>query len=419
MEMIKVIVFEINPKLAKNLLDKLKPIPFVEVLENSVNNTEEALKLILSLKPDVVILGNDFPGMTGYFFTQVIRKDASPTQVIMTAEVVSTEMVRQAMRSGACDYVSYKKLTTEELTLALEHAGQQAIEEKRLKAAPVEKKEPAATQIQKSAERQPAILISVYSPKGGAGVSTITANLACALAADTLKVLVIDGDFLFGDMEVLLNQRSNNSIKDLARFTDSLEEDVIKSVINQGKVDLLAAPSKAEEAAEITGPVFEKILHSLSRLEYDYLLLNTSSYLSDSSIVALDKSDTIILVGNQEISCVRSLSKFLNLLETIRVHPDRLMLVMNKFENNSILTIDKLTKRLEMTISHTIPLDHETVIHANNLGIPFVVGNEELPISKSIFELARLLTKENKKKLTGITKLFQNMKKSLGRKKKS
>ena len=407
MEKVKIIVFEINQKLVNNLKEKLKTIPFVEYLENNINNTEEALELVLSHKPDVVILGNDFPGMGGFFFTQIIRKEASPTQVIMIAEVVSTEMIRQAMRSGACDYFSYTKLSIEELTLALEHAGQQAIEEMRIKAAAGEIKEPAPTQLKKSTKNESAKIISVCSPKGGAGVSTITVNLACVLAVDNLKVLVIDGDILFGDMEILLNQRSNNSIKDLANFADSLDEDVIKNVINHGKVDLLAAPSRAEEAAEITGPIFEKILQSLSMLEYDYLLINTGSGVSDSSIVALDKSDTIILVANQEISSVRSMSKFLNLFETIRVHPDKLILVLNKFDNNSALTIDKISKSLEMTISHTIPLDYETVIHANNLGIPFVIENEELPISRSIFELARLLTKEDKIKLKGIAKLFK------------
>jgi pilus assembly protein CpaE len=418
MEKMKVIVFEIYPKLGKTLVDLLKSIPFVECIENSINNTVEAFRLIHSEQPDVVFLGNDFPGMAGYQFTQTIRKEAAPTQVIMIAEVASTEMVRQAMRSGACDFISYRKLTTEELTLALEQAKQLANEERKTTGAHFERIEPAIHPAPQPTEEHRSKVVSVYSPKGGAGVSTITANLACILAAENLRVLVIDGDFLFGDMEILLNQRGNNSIKDLTRFTYNLEDDVIKSVIIQGNVDLLAAPSKAEEAAEITGPIFEVILQGLAKLGYDYILINTNSYLSDPTLVALDKSDTILLIGNQEIACVRSLSKFLSLAMTIGVHPENILLVMNKYENNSALSEDMITKRLEMKISHKVPQDYDTVIRANNLGIPFVNGNKELPVSQSIVGLARLLKKENKTEISGIGRIFQNVKKSLSRKPK-
>lgn len=421
MEKIKVIVFEIFPKFGKTLIELLKSIPFVEFVENDVNNTEEALELVYSQKPDVIILGNDFPGIDGYYFTQIIRQEAAPTQIIMIAEMASAESVRQAMRAGACDFISYKKLSVEEVTLALEHAGKLAHEERKSKLAPKERTEPAPQKQIKPAEKRPAKTIAVYSPKGGVGVSTITANLACVLSSNDHKVLVVDADFLFGDMEVLLNQRSNNSIADLVRYKDNLDEDVIKIVITHGKVDLIAAPSTAEESVEITGPVFEKIFSALSNLDYDYVLINTGSYLSDSTIMALDKAETLILVGTQEISSIRALHMFLNLIGTLRIHPEKLLLVINRFENNAILTKDRLKKRLEMDVSHIIPQDYGTVLLANNLGVPFVTDKNKLPISQSIVELANIIKKGNVNKFPNIAKAFEKAKKSLTitRKKKS
>ena len=414
MEKMKVIILDILPNIGNSLPKLLKSIPSVDLTDHDVNNTEEALDLIITQQPDVVILGNDFPGIDGYYFTNIIRKEAYPTQVIMIAEVVSAESVRQAMRAGACDFICYKNLTIEELSLALEHAGQMADEERNMRSASKGKIEPASQQQEKPHTNKPTRIITVYSSKGGAGVSTIIANLAWSLSSNGLKVLVVDGDFLFGDIGVLLNQQSNHSIIDLVRFEGNLDEEVIKEVINHGDVDLLAASSTAEKVVEIKGPVFEKILKELSQLDYDFLLINTNSYLSDPTIVALELAETIILVGTQEISCVRSLALFLYLIKTLSISRDKLALVINRFDKSSILTMEKLNRHLQLNIFHSIPLDYRTVLRANNLGIPFVVDHKNLLISRAYESLANKLIKgKSQNTSTGISIVFKKIKNRL------
>ncbi len=415
----RVVVFEIFPKYNKMLMELLKALPNVDVIENDVNNTEEALDFIIARKPDIVILGNDFPGVDGFYFSQVIRREASPTQVIMAAEVVTADSVRQAMRSGACEFVSYKKLTFEELALAIDHASQMTTDEKRSKAGQAEKTEPVLKAQPKAEATQPLHTIAVYSSKTGAGVSTITVNLACALAARKFKVLVVDADFLFGDMEVLLNQRSNNSIADLVRYEDSLDQDVFDVVINQGKVDLISAPSGANEALAITGPVFERLLSAIRKLDYDFLLINTNTYLSDATILTLNIADSVVLVATQEISTVRALSMFMDMALVLDISPDKFKLVINKFQANSTLTTDKLTKRLEMPIVLTIPYDFNTVLEANNLGIPFVTENEKAAVSRAIFDLAKLFMNGNNNLSSKLADVQASLKKSLSKKKVS
>lgn len=414
----RVVVLEIFPKYNKMLMELLKALPNVDIIDNDVNNTEEALDFIIARKPDIVILGNDFPGVDGFYFSQVIRREASPTQVIMAAEVVTADSVRQAMRSGACEFVSYKKLTIEELSMAIDHASQMITDERKSRVAQVEKTEPVVKPQPKAEASQPLHTIVVYSSKTGAGVSTLTVNLACALASKKFKVLVVDSDFLFGDMEVLLNQRSNNSIADLVRYEDALDQDVFDVVINQGKVDLISAPSGANEALGITGPVFERILDAIRKLDYDFLLINTNTYLSDATILALNNADSIVLVATQEIATVRALSMFMDLATILAIDSEKFMLVINKYQVNSTLTTDKLTKRLEMPIIMTIPYDYNTVLEANNLGIPFVNENDKAAVSRSIFDLAKLFINGNNNLNTKLAEAQASLKKSLSKKKK-
>ncbi len=414
MEKITVIVFEIFPKVDKLLAGLLRSISNIELIENNVNNTEEALDLIMSKKPDVILLGNDFPGEDGNYFTQIIRKNASPTQVIILAEVASAEAVRQAMRAGACDFISYKNLTVEELSLALERAGQLVAEERNIRGtSPELKPEPVTPSTTKSKTGEPAKIFALYSPKGGSGVSTITANLALVLANEGYKVLVLDGDFLFGDMGVLLNQPSNHSIIDLARFEGNVDDEIVKDVITTGKVDLLAAPPSVEKSLEVTGPVCERVLDTLSKLDYDILLVNTSSNLSDPTMVILEKAETVILVVTQEITSVRALRLFMDLMRSLSIDSGKFEVVVNRFDKNSILTLAKLNKNLEIKISNTIPLDTPTVLLANNLGVPFVIDQKNLQISKSVSTLANfLLTRETKINASGIS---GTIKKVIGR----
>jgi pilus assembly protein CpaE len=405
MEKMTVIVFEIFPKMDKILGGLLRSISNVELIENNVNNTEEALDLIMSRKPDIVLLGNDFPGEDGNYFTQIIRKNASPTQVIIIAEVVSAEAVRQAMRAGACDFISYKNLTVEELSLALERAGQLFVEEKNIRGTLIEEKPELIPQPQaKLKTGEPAKIIALYSPKGGSGVSTITANLSLVLANDGYRVLVLDGDFLFGDMSVLLNQPSIHSISDLVRFEGNVDKELVKDVITSGKVDLLAAPPSVEKSLEITGPVCEKVINTVSKLDYDILLINTSSNLSDPTMVILEKAETVILVVTQEITSVRALRLFMDLIRSLSIDSSKFEVVVNRFDKHSVLTLAKLNKNLEIKISNTIPQDTSTVLLANNLGVPFVIDQKNLSITKSIVTLANyLLTRENKGNPVGLS----------------
>jgi pilus assembly protein CpaE len=418
MDSMKVVIFETLPTIEKTLVDLLEAIPFVELIDHEVNNTENALNLIYTEHPDIIILENDFPGIDSFTFTQIIRKETVNTQVIIIAEVVSVESVRLAMRAGACDFISYKNLTVEELTQALEHAGQLADEERDAQNPPEEKSKASLPKSDTPDSDKTARIIALYSPKGGAGVSTVTANLAWSLKSTGLKVLVVDGDFLYGDMAVLLNQQSNHSIIDLVRFSGDLDEEVIREVVTHGEVDLLAAPSNAEKFEAISGPDFEKILKELSQLDYDFLLINTSSHLSDPTLVALELAEKIIVIGTQEISCLRAIVLFLDLIEVLSIDRGKLLVVINRFEKNSILTLGKYKEFLKINISQTIPQDHATVLLANNLGVPFVENNKNIPVSRAINYLANTLIKGKIQKTpTGMSKVLKSIKSRISRKK--
>ena len=54
-------------------------------------------------------------------------------------------------------------------------------------------------------------IITVYSPKGGAGCTTVAVNLAMILHNEETPVILVDGNLQFGDVSVFLNEQGKNS----------------------------------------------------------------------------------------------------------------------------------------------------------------------------------------------------------------
>jgi pilus assembly protein CpaE len=87
-------------------------------------------------------------------------------------------------------------------------------------------------------------IVSVYSPKGGAGATTVAVNLAVALAATGMyRVGLVDLDLQFGDVGVLLNLSGANSIAELLGQA-TLNEDLVNDTFlrHTSGIRVLLAP---------------------------------------------------------------------------------------------------------------------------------------------------------------------------------
>jgi pilus assembly protein CpaE len=100
---------------------------------------------------------------------------------------------------------------------------------------------------------RPLRLLTVFSPKGGSGTSTVALNLALSMLEETgQQVLLLEGKMFFGDLGVMLNLRSTNTIADLVPHASSLDDALIKDVVNEHASDW---SHYAEQHPNCTGTV--------------------------------------------------------------------------------------------------------------------------------------------------------------------
>ena len=350
----------------------------------------EGIDLAREVTPDVVLMDINMPDMGGITATEIIRKEMPFTQIVILSVQGDPNYMRRALLAGARDFLT-KPPMADELISAIRRAGHMA-QDARKKA---KSRFPSQQVAGPDGEFVPSMvtmgkIIVVYSPKGGVGCTTVATNLAVTLNNDETPVVLVDGNLQFGDVAVMLNERGKNSIVDLAPRADELDpgvvDDVLISHASTG-IKVLTAPSRPEYAESVGGEQFGKILHYLRRL-YSYVVVDTSSTLTDVVLNAIDSCNVVILLATQDIPSINNSRLFLDLADVLEIDRQRMLFVMNRYDKRIGITPDAVGENLKLDVTTVLPLDERVVVPSVNRGIPFVVNNKSKPISRSIMELA-------------------------------
>ncbi|WP_299028295.1 response regulator [uncultured Thermanaerothrix sp.] len=361
--------------------------PNIEVV-GVARNGQEAIELVFESRPDVVIMDINMPDMDGITATEAIRRKVPYTQVVILSVQNDPGYMRRAMLAGARDFLS-KPPDIDELLAAVRRAGAMALEEKRSTSILVENVAPSGT----PSPAQKGKIIAVYGPKGGTGKTLLATNLAIALQVQNQRTILVDGDLQFGDVAVILNERGKNSVIDLAIRAEELDAEVVEGVVvahRETKLSILVAPPTPEMALQVSGEQFAKFLQFLSTL-YRFVIVDTSSYLSDTTQSTLETADLIVLITTQELPTLKNVSLFLTLADKSNIPRDRLILVLNRYDKRINLDAERIYNSLKHPIEVVIPLDERAAIQSILKGRPFVLEDRSSAITKGVLNLAELI----------------------------
>ncbi|HRQ33067.1 MAG TPA: response regulator [Anaerolineales bacterium] len=350
---------------------------------------KEAIQISLDANPDVILMDINMPDMDGIAATEAIRSRQPAVQVVILSVQNDQNYMRRAMLAGARDFLT-KPSVGDELISAIRRAGVIAQSE-RAKVAAAQPVAPAggvaSAGFSYGARGK---VITVYSPKGGVGCTTLAVNLAVVLNNDDTRVALVDANLQFGNVAIFVNEQGKNSIADLAPRVDELDVEIVEEVMIKhaaSGVHILAAPSRPENAEKATGDQLAKILEFLRQI-YAYVIVDTSSYLTDNTLAAIDESDLIILPTTQDIPSVISSQLFLGLLQTLGTERERVLFVMNRFDKRINITPERVAENLKQEVVAIIPLDEQTVVKAVNQGVPFMPESRSQPAGRGILQLA-------------------------------
>jgi pilus assembly protein CpaE len=368
----------------------------IEVI-GTIGTAKDAIQMAVEKQPHVVLMDINMPDMDGIAATEGMRKKVPFVQVIILSVQDDLNFMRRAMMAGARDFLT-KPPDVDELISAIHRAFDLAKEEIG-KMSTVNVSPGGETSIGRPIFGK---VVMVYSPKGGTGVTTLATNLAVCLNSANSHAVLVDGSLQFGDVTVFLNEQPRLSIADLAPRADELDPEIVEEVLinhSQTGLRILAASPRPEQAEKVTGQQFVKIIRYLRRL-FHFIIIDTSSYLTDPVISAMDESDLIVLLTTQDIPAIRDTKIYLNLVESLNISKDKILFVLNKSDRRIPITPEKVSESLKHDVKLEIPFDDRTVINSVNRGLPFVLDPKPQPIVRNVIELAEtiknILVSENK-----------------------
>lgn len=350
-----------------------------------------AVELARVLRPDVVLMDINMPGMDGIAATTRIMHEA-PTGIVIISVQGEPDYLRRAMQVGARDYL-IKPFTCQELVAAIRRAASPSAFGPGLG-------DPAP-------ERPLGKIITIFSTKGGVGKSLLAANLAAALSLKTrLRVAAVDLDLEFGILASLFGCRPAGSWLDLCRFSGAMAADHVEKVLCRVNglpgLAVLAAPPLPHQAAEVDGEGRQdprrnyvgEVLDIL-RSQYDYVVVDTAAGFRESVLTALDRADKVLLVTVPEVPALQNTAKGLDiLLERLEYPRDKVELVLNRAGGEAGLTVEHVAKSLDHPVRHQIPSDGPAAVWAANAGQPVVLKRGRTALADAIAAMARRLMGE-------------------------
>jgi pilus assembly protein CpaE len=387
--MIKVLIVDDIPE-TRDHLSRLLGLERDIDVAGTAGSGEEAIQAAMDMRPDVIVMDINMPGMDGIAASEIISQRLPNSPVIMMSVHGEAEQLKQAMLAGAREFL-VKPFSGDEFATSIKRVYERELVRREQLQAARDANVPQVAHGQENAEDHQ--IIAVFSPKGGAGRTTIATNLALALKRETnQRVALIDANLQFGDVGVLLNLNpKNRSMLDAVEGGEP-DRDIVESVVidhSTGIRVLLAPPSP--ERADLVTPAYLRKMTEMLRETHDWVVVDLPSGLNDHSLGILDLADQILVVAALEITTIKNVRLFLEVADQLDYERSKLRLVINRSDASQGIRIGDVEASIRRPIDGSIVSDGRLAVLAVNRGVPFVISHPESPLSRDITTLARTI----------------------------
>lgn len=234
-------------------------------------------------------------------------------------------------------------------------------------------------------------LISVFSPKGGVGTTTVATNLA-VLAAESRAggVLLIDLDLSFGQVASHLNLQPKQTLLELVRDEAALREtELFRTYVihHASGLHVLAAPPSPSFAGMITADHVDQIL-ARAMEAYEIVVLDAGTALDNRLATIFSLSETVVVPVLPEIPALNSVHVLLEQLQDTGALGGRTVFVLNNAFARDLLKRGDIETALGHRLSADLPYDPIAYLKAVNEGNPVVRSAPKSPPAEKLRALA-------------------------------
>jgi flagellar biosynthesis protein FlhG len=197
----------------------------------------------------------------------------------------------------------------------------------------IERKSVAIVRNEFSQRRRAARVIAVSSGKGGVGKTTVSINLAVALARRGQLVLLLDGDLGMANVHIFAGVSPRGTLLDVIEGRATMAQ-----VLTAGPagVQILCGASGVAGLANLDARVIQRLGRELLHLgeEFDVILIDTGAGISAQVMEFLSLAHEIIVVATPNLAATLDAYGVIKLAREAGL-PGRISIVVNQFDEEA------------------------------------------------------------------------------------
>ncbi len=211
-------------------------------------------------------------------------------------------------------------------------------------------------QRQESASQVRRRVITVVSPKGGSGKTTVAVNLAIGLARRAPKqVLLLDFDVQFGDCASALGLQPEYSLADAANAAGH-ERSAMKVFLagHPSGLAVLAPPDDLVAVDDIDQDAVKRTLAAFIE-EFPFVIVDTASGVDRFALAAMEQSTDLLVVSTTDVPSIRAVRRQLDVLDEVGYVSQRRTFVLNRANAKVGLSVAEIETAVGLEASFQIP----------------------------------------------------------------
>ncbi|MFJ6113997.1 CpaE family protein [Agrococcus sediminis] len=234
----------------------------------------------------------------------------------------------------------------------------------------------------------PAKVITVLSPKGGAGKTTIATNLAVGLARTAPGATVlVDLDVQFGDVATALGLDPEFTLEDVVHGAALRDPIALKThlSLHDSGLSVVCAPESPVAADSVTPDQVGALLSMLA-MQFRYVVVDTAAGLEPRTLAALDQTTDPVLLTTFDVTGARGLRKEVDTLRELGMLNNARQVLLNFADSKSGLSVSDIEATIRTRVDITVPFSR-AVTSSLNTGTPLVLQRPRDPVARQLGQL--------------------------------